>query len=185
MDVDLITAPPPAEAIAAMTAIDGVRVVPAVLNTQSGPEGHLGPESAGALLVLQGTFADEKRFAEFWLQVAEMMKLLAEAPGFIRRYNFAHGPHYTLIALWRSTDDARAFFGRPEHQASMRRMFERRWNYTHFAGLWEVADPRQRLFFCQTCDGITPSTETCCAGCGTPLLDPFGERDVPAAASIS
>jgi len=182
--MDLITAPPPAEATAAMSAINGLRVVPAMLNTQSGPEGHLGPENAGAILVLQGTFVDEARFAEFWMTVVELMTLLATAPGFIRRYNFTDGPHYTLIALWRSIADAHAFFGSGEHKAAMRTTVERRWNYTHFAGLWEVAQPRQRLFFCQTCDGITPSTEACCAGCGTPLLDPFGDNDVPATASV-
>ena len=50
-----------------MSAINGLRVVPAMLNTQSGPERHLGPENAGAILVLQGTFVDEARFAEFWM----------------------------------------------------------------------------------------------------------------------
>jgi heme-degrading monooxygenase HmoA len=119
------------------------------------------------------------------MQVADVMRLLAKAPGFIRRYNFADGPHYTLIALWRSIDDAHAFFGGAEHQSAMRTMFERPWNYTHFAGLWEVATPRQRLVFCQTCDGVTPSTQSSCTGCGAPFLDPFGGRDVPAAASIS
>ncbi len=167
-----------------MQAIDGVRIVPVMLNTQSGPEGHLGPESADAILILQGTFADEDRFTEFWTTVVELMELLATAPGFIRRYNFADGPHYTLMAWWRSVADAHAFFARPEHQAAMRTTFQRRWNYTHFAGLWQMADRRQRLFFCQTCDAITPSTEPACTGCGSPLHDPYGARDVRAAASV-
>lgn len=183
--MDLVSAPPPLEAVAAMTAIDGLRIVPATLNVQSGPERHLGPESAGAILMLQGTYADEERFADFWGQAVDMMRLLADAPGFIRRYNFVDGPHYTLIALWRSVEDAHAFFGRPEHQESMRLMFERRWNYTHFAGLWQVAEPRRRLFFCQACDGVMPSTESSCTGCGTALVDPFGVSDVAAAARLS
>jgi len=183
--VELITAPPPAEAVAAMRAIDGLRIVPVMLNIQSGPDRHLGPESAGAILLLQGTFADEARFNEFWTQVAAVMAQLSKAPGFIRRYNFADGPHYTLIALWRSVADAHAFFESDEHQAAMRATFERRWNYTHFAGLWETATPRQRLFFCQTCDAVTPSSEPRCSGCGSPLIDPFGGRDVPATASVS
>jgi heme-degrading monooxygenase HmoA len=182
--MDLITAPPPAESVAAMAAIDGLHIVPTTLNTQTGPEGHLGPEGAGALLFLQGTFVDERRFAEFWNQVTDLMSLLATAPGFIRRYSFADGPHYTLIALWRSIEEAHAFFGSPEHQAAMRTSFERRWNYTHFAGLWQIASTRQRLFFCQTCDGVTPSTDAFCTGCATPLTDPFGGHDVPAAARV-
>jgi heme-degrading monooxygenase HmoA len=183
--MELITAAPPVAAITAMSAIDGLRIVPSVLNLQSGPERHLGPERAGAILMLQGTFADEERFNEFWMNVADMMRRLATAPGFIRRYNFADGPHYTLIALWRSLDDAHAFFASDQHQAALRSTFERRWNYTHFAGLWEATTPRRRLFFCQACDGVIPSTESCCTTCGTPLFDPFGGRDANRAADVS
>jgi heme-degrading monooxygenase HmoA len=179
--VDLVTSPPPVEAVEAMRSIEGLRIFPVMLNAQSGPEGHLGPESAGAILVLQGTFAEEERFNEFWTNVVELMTLLVTAPGFIRRYNFADGPHYTLIAWWRSVADAHAFFARPEHQAAIRATFQRRWNYTHFAGLWQVADPRERLFFCQSCEGITPSSEPTCTGCGSPLEDPYGGGHVRAA----
>ena len=171
--MDLITAPPPAEAVAAMSEIDGLRIVPAVLNLQSGPDSHLGPENAGAILMLQGTFADADRFEEFWMRVSDMMRLLSKAPGFIRRYNFADGPHYTLIALWHTIDDAHAFFACEEHQAAMRSAFEQRWNYTHFAGLWEAAGPLRRLFFCQSCDGITESGRDRCDACGVVLIDPF------------
>src|SRR5690242_14220528 len=111
--VELLTQPPPMEAIARMTAIDGVRIAPTVLATQQGPERHLGPEAAGALLVLQATFVDEARASEFWSTAAGLMELLATAPGFIRRYNFTDGPHYTLIALWRTVADAHAFFAGP------------------------------------------------------------------------
>ncbi|GAA1929429.1 antibiotic biosynthesis monooxygenase family protein [Nocardioides marmoribigeumensis] len=182
--ITLLTGPPPPEALAAMAAIDGLRIVPTMLNTQQGPEAHLGPESAGAILVLQGTFADEGRFEEFWRTVVDLFSLLASAPGFIRRCNFADGPHYTLIAWWRTVEDAHAFFDRPEHRAAMRRTFERRWNYTHFAGLWQAVSPHRRLFFCPACDGIVPSTESSCTTCGTALPDPFGGSDVPTPASL-
>jgi len=183
--MDLVTGPPPDEAIAAMSAIDGVRMFPAMLNAQSGPESHLGPENAGAILVLQGTFADADKFQGFWSQAVALTRQLSTAPGFIRRYNFADGPHYTLIAWWRSVEDANAFFNTPEHQAAMRSTFESRWNYTHFAGLWQVASPHRRLFFCQHCDGVVPSTESSCTGCGAPLPDPFGGTDVRTAAGVS
>ena len=75
--VELLTQPPPMEAIARMTAIEGVRVAPTVLATQQGPDGHLGPEAAGAVLILQATFVDEERAAEFWLTAAGLM----EQPG--------------------------------------------------------------------------------------------------------
>ncbi|MBF4770489.1 hypothetical protein ISU10_22170 [Nocardioides agariphilus] len=180
-----MTGPPPPQAIEAMTTIEGVRMFPATINAQAGPDGLLGPESAGAILLLQGTFADMDGFDEFWVKVVELMRLLATAPGFMRRYNFADGPHYTLIAFWRTVEDAHRFFASPEHQAAMRLSFERRWNYTHFAGLWQVDSPHQRLFFCQSCDVVTASTESRCTGCGEALLDPYGDADVPAAHSLS
>ena len=55
----------------------------------------------------------------------------------------------------------------------MRQLFERRWQYTHFAGLWEMNTPRQRVIFCPECEGVTPSTETQCVGCGIDLFDPY------------
>ena len=58
--LELLTMTPPAEVIAKITAIEGVRIVPTVLTTQQGLERHLGPEAAGALLILQGTFVDEQ-----------------------------------------------------------------------------------------------------------------------------
>lgn len=171
--VELLTQAPPMEAIAKMTAIAGVRITPTVLGTQQGPDGHLGPEAAGAVLILQATFVDEDRAAEFWLTAAGLMERLATAPGFIRRFNFVDGPHYTLIALWRTPADAHAFFSSDHHQTAMRELFRRRWQYSHFAGLWEMTTPRQRVIFCQQCDGVTPATDLSCVGCGTELFDPF------------
>jgi len=171
--IELLSQPPPMDVIARMTAIEGVRVAPTVLATQRGPDGHLGPEAAGAVLILQATFVDEERAAGFWLTAAGLMELLADAPGFIRRFNFTDGPHYTLLALWRTVADAHAFFSTDEHQAAMRELFFHRWQYSHFAGLWEMTTPRQRVIFCQRCDGVTPTTERLCVGCGNELFDPF------------
>lgn len=171
--VELLTQPPPMEVIGKMTAIEGVRIVPTMLGTQQGPDRHLGPEAAGAVLILQVTFVDGDRADEFWLTAAGLMERLATAPGFIRRFTFADGPHYTLVALWRTTADAHAFFSSDEHQTAMRELFRRRWQYSHFAGLWEMTTPRQRVIFCQQCDGVTPATEGSCAGCGSDLFDPF------------
>jgi hypothetical protein len=38
---ELLSEPPPPEAIAKMTAIEGVRIVPTALMIQQGPDGHL------------------------------------------------------------------------------------------------------------------------------------------------
>lgn len=173
--VELVTGPPPPAVIARIGAIAGVAMTPAMLVTQRGPEGHLGPEAAGALLILQATFADADKAAGFWDAAAGLTEQLAIAPGFIRRYNFADGPHYTLFVLWRTTADAHAFFASDAHQAAMKELFTNRWQYTHFAGLWEVTTPRQRVIFCQQCDGVTPAGVTQCIGCGIDLHDPYVE----------
>lgn len=171
--VELLTQPPPMGAIARMVAIEGVQVTPTILATQQGPDGHLGPEAARAILLLQATFADEGRAAAFWQTAAGLMEKLATAPGFIRRYNFTDGPHYTLLAFWRTSADAHAFFSSDEHQAAMRDLFEHRWQYSHFAGLWECATPRQRMIFCQHCDAVTPASAGTCGGCSAELFDPY------------
>jgi heme-degrading monooxygenase HmoA len=171
--VELLTGPPPMEAIARMTSIEGVHIAPTVLATQQGPHRHVGPEGAGALLVLQATFVDEARAAEFWLTAAGLMERLADAPGFIRRVNFTDGPHYTLIAFWRTVADAHAFFSSDQHQSAMQELFRHRWQYSHFAGLWEMATPRNRLIFCQQCDGVTAAGTPHCTGCGVELFDPY------------
>ncbi|MEN3273189.1 MAG: hypothetical protein V7636_1950 [Actinomycetota bacterium] len=171
--VELLTSPPPMSAIARMTAIDGVQVVPTILATQQGPDSHLGPEEAGAVLILQATFVDEARAASFWDTAAGLMEKLATTPGFIRRFNFTDGPHYTLIALWRSVDAAHAFFTSDEHQEATRELFRHRWQYSHFAGLWETVTPRPRVIFCQTCDAVVPATDRTCSGCGVELFDPY------------
>jgi heme-degrading monooxygenase HmoA len=171
--VELLTEPPPMDVIARMVAIEGVQVTPTIVASQQGPDRRLGPEAAGAILILQATFVDADRAAGFWQTAAGLMEQLATAPGFIRRYNFTDGPHYTLIAFWRTTADAHAFFSGDEHQAAMRALFEHRWQYSHFAGLWECGTPRERVIFCQACDGVTPATAGTCRGCGTALFDPY------------
>ena len=70
---ELLSEPPPPEAIAKMTAIEGVRIVPTALTTQQGPDGHLGPEAAGAVLILQATFVDKQGAEKFWLRAAGLM----------------------------------------------------------------------------------------------------------------
>lgn len=177
---ELLTSPPPASATARLTSIDGVRVAPTVLAVQDGVEGQCGPEAAGALLLLQATFTDADRAAQFWDRVADLMELLATAPGFIRRYNFADGGHFTLLALWRTAADADAFFAGTAHQDAMRDLYAERWQHTHFAGLWEQRAPRQRVIFCDTCTGVTSASEAACRGCGHPQVDPYTGAQVRA-----
>ena len=102
----LLMLPRPPEATAAMAAIPRSQIAPVMLGTQQGPDGHLGPEKAGAILILQATFTDPEGSAAFWKALVPLFELLESAPGFIRRYGFADGPHNTLIAFWRTAQDA-------------------------------------------------------------------------------
>jgi heme-degrading monooxygenase HmoA len=169
----LLALPPPPEAIAAMLAIPRTQIAPTILATQQGPDGELGPESAGAILVLQATFSDPQGASGFWAAAVGLMELLASAPGFIRRYSFPDGPSITLIALWRTVTDAKAFAATPEHRAVVRDLSTNRWQYSHFSAIWEMTSNHGRVVFCDRCDAVTAASEAVCRGCGTPLLDPY------------
>ena len=170
---DLLPCPPPADVLPAMLALPGVAVAPTMLASQQGSDGHLGPEAAGAILMLQATFNDPDKAHDFWVVAARVMALLAEAPGFIRRYNFADGVHMTLIAFWRTVDDAKVFAARPEHRDAVRELFRNRWQYSHFAALWEMTSNHGRLIFCDECTGITAANEGVCRNCGAKLIDAY------------
>lgn len=167
--VQLLTLPPPADAIAAMAAIPGVAIAPTILATQSGPAGDRGPEDAGAVLMLQATFRSEEGAAAFWAAAVPLMALLADAPGFIRRYSFPDGPAITLFALWRTIDDARAYAASPEHRAAARDLFANGWQHTHFSALWQLASDHGRVVFCPDCRQASPATAVTCGCCAAPL----------------
>ncbi len=167
---ELLTSPPPMEAIMRMAAIPGVTIAPTILATQSGPAGHLGSEDAGAILILQATFATETGATGFWNAAVPLMELLAAAPGFIRRFSFPDGPRITLIALWETADDARAFAGSPEHRAAVRDLVAERWQYSHFSALWEMTSNHGRVVFCPECSGISPASHGACDTCQTAFV---------------
>ena len=170
---ELLTIPPPPEAIHSMLQIPRTQIAPTILATQQGPDGHLGPEAAGAILMLQATFADADGAQKFWAAAVPLMQLLASAPGFIRRFSFPDGPSITLIALWRSAESARAFAVSEPHAAAVRDLYRHRWQYSHFSALWEMTSNHGRMIFCDQCDGITAASVGVCSGCGTALSDPF------------
>lgn len=167
----LLALPPTPEAIAAMAALPGSQINPIVMGTMRGPEGHLGPEAAGAILILQATFTTEDSSASFWKAQILLMELLNTAPGFIRSYGFGDGPNNTLVVFWRTVDDAKAFAARPEHRQAMRDLYEQRWQYSHFAAIWEMASNHDRVIFCPDCRAVTSASERRCKGCDAELFD--------------
>jgi heme-degrading monooxygenase HmoA len=170
---ELLTLPPPPEAMAAMAAIPRSQITPTVLGTQQGPDGHLGPEKAGAILMLQATFTDPEGSATFWKALIPLFDLLESAPGFIRWYGFADGPHNTLIAFWRTAEDARAFSARPQHRAAVRDLYRQRYEYSHFAAIWEMTSSHDRVILCPRCRAVTSVADRRCSGCGAELLDVY------------
>jgi len=170
---ELLTSPPTPEAIMAMIGIPKTSIAPTILATQQGPDGALGPESAGAILILQATFSEAAGAEKFWVAAVPLMELLAVAPGFIRRYGFPDGPSITLIALWRTAADAKAFAQSPEHRSAVRDLYQQRWQYSHFSAVWEMATNHGRVIFCDQCDGITAASEKVCSGCGVELVDVY------------
>jgi heme-degrading monooxygenase HmoA len=169
--VELLDLPPTPEAIASLSALPGSQMVPTTIATMCGPEGHWGPEAAGAILMLQATFVTEEGIASFWKAQVPLMELLNTAPGFIRSYGFGDGPTSTLLVFWRSADDAKAFSTRPEHSQAMRDLYKQRWEYSHFAAIWEMTSNHDRVIFCPACPAVTSVSEQRCKGCGTGLFD--------------
>lgn len=165
--------PPPPDVAASMAAIPGLQIAPSMLVVQEGPESELGPEAAGAILWLQATFIREEGARRFWEASVPLMTQLADAPGFIRRYSFAAHLSANLIALWRTVDDARRFASSAPHREASRALFAGRWQHSHFSALWEMHRNQGRLFFCTTCDGVTPAPATACGSCGTEIIDVF------------
>jgi heme-degrading monooxygenase HmoA len=172
--VELLVAPPPGEAIAAMSAIPRLAIAPSILVTQQGPgeDGRAGPEAAGAVLLLQATFATTEGAERFWSAAIPLMTLLAEAPGFIRRFSFPDGPTINLLALWRTVDDAEAFARSPEHRAAVAGLYREGWQYTHFSAVWALHHGHDRIAFCP-CGTATPVLDRACSACGSPLFDQF------------
>ncbi len=172
--VELLVAPPPSDAIVAMAAIPRLTITPSILVTQQGPgeDGQLGPEAAGAILLLQATFATQEGADQFWESAVGLMTLLADAPGFIRRYSFPDGPTISLIALWRTVDDARAFAATPQHREAVRGLYKGGWQHTHFSAVWELHHSHDRVAFC-ACGAATPIGARQCSSCAEPLLDVF------------
>jgi len=147
-----------------------------MLGTMRGPDGHLGPEAAGAVLMLQATFTTQEGSEGFWGAQGQLMELLNTAPGFMRSYGFGDGPNNTLLVFWRAPDDAKAFAARSEHRKAVRDLYEQRWQYSHFAGIWEKALSNDRVIFCPGCPAVTSASELHCKGCGAELFDTYRAR---------
>ena len=123
--------------------------------------------------MLQATFTTQEGSESFWMAQTPLMALLNTAPGFMRSYGFGDGPNNTLLVFWRTVDDAKAFASRPEHRQAVHDLYEQRWQYSHFAAIWEKSSRNDRVIFCPDCRAVTSASEQRCMGCGLELLDAY------------
>lgn len=165
--------PPTEEAGAIVGQIPGVRFTEVPVLAVSGPEGHLGPEAAGAILHLHMTMIDEEKTKAFWMQVAITLKEAADAPGLIRFVAITDGLSQDAIGWWRTVEDAKSFAASAVHQAAIDEMHEVGFEYTHFAGLWQLVEPRHRHVYCDVCGTKNVLPSDGCRQCGGALADVF------------
>ena len=171
--VELRSFPPGEEVRQALAAIPGVRFTPGSVTGQEGPEGRLGPEAAGAVLILHFTASDAEAMVRFWAVNLPIIERLADAPGFIRRMSLTDGLSVYLIAFWRSVEDARAFTKLAEHRAAVQALYRDRILFSHFVGLWRSESLHPRHVFCPTCAQPAQAPVGRCPSCGQELPDVF------------
>ena len=140
---------------------------------QEGQEGRLGPEAAGAVLILHFTASDAEAMVRFWAVNLPIIERLADAPGFIRRMSLTDGLSVYLIAFWRSVEDARAFTKLAEHRAAVQALYRDRILFSHFVGLWRSESLHPRHVFCPTCAQPAQAPVDRCPSFGQELPDVF------------
>jgi hypothetical protein len=153
--------------------IEGLRQTPIPVIGFDGPEGHLGPEQAGAVLVLNMTMVDEERTQAFWRQVAVTCKAASQAPGLIRMMGFFDGNANWAVAFWRTVDDAQRYAKSTTHLDAIQEMHATNFEYMHYAGLWQPVEPRTRQAYCDECGAETLMPAERCGACGNELADVF------------
>ncbi len=138
-----------------------------------GPEAHLGHEAAGAILVLHTTMIDNDKAQLFHRQVAATLIAAASAPGMIRVVMATDGLSNDAYILWRSVEEAKAFASNTVHREAVSAMLRDRFEYTHFAGLWQQVEPRDRHVFCEKCGAESTMPIDHCSRCGNEVADVF------------
>jgi len=165
--------PPDADNEKLLGAIPGIRQTPIPVIGFDGPDGHVGPEGAGAVLVLHMTMVDEELTQRFWRQVAFTCQAASASPGFIRMVAFFDGAANWALGFWRRVEDAQAFAKSRTHLDAVKEMHEVGFEYTHYAGIWQPVEPRSRQAYCDACGEETLMPAEHCSRCGRELADVF------------
>jgi hypothetical protein len=149
------------------------RMTPGAVGALDGPEGNVGPEEAGALSLVYGSFADSDSAQRGFRSFTDAQRDLLDAPGFLRWFSFADGPHGYGLGLWRSAADAEAFTRGAFHRRIVTEQRQRPFEYSQFAGIFAAQGAGRRTVSCPACGAVTPAPTRGCHGCGRALDDGF------------
>jgi len=168
---------------AAQQAVPGARATPGVVGALSGSS-PVGPEAAGALILLHTTFADDDGAQRGYRLFTEMKAHMLASPGFLHWFTFSDGPNAYALGLWRTVEEVTAFIRSDAHRAMASEQRQRPFEYSQFAGMWTAAHLGDRCIYCERCHHATAAPAERCAGCGNALDDTFAaERREPRVAS--
>lgn len=173
--------PPGPENQMAFGSIPGVRFTEGVVFSVEGDD-PVGPEAAGAVLVLQGYLDGDEKAQQFWARGASTLRAARESPGFIRFIAFADGLSNYALGFWRSHEDAMAFRNSQVHTEAMRELDATGNQYGHFAGLFRTDRARDRHVYCDRCRTRNVMPAERCSSCGNELVDLFRTQAAAAGA---
>jgi hypothetical protein len=159
----------------AMGGIAGIRFTPGMVFAVDGPD-NLGPEDAGAVIVLHATLTSDEMAQTFYQKNADIMRTLRESPGFIRFMGVGDGLSLYGIGFWKTPETAAAFAKAQAHSVAVRDLNEAPYQYSQFAGIWAAHSVRPRRFFCDRCKRANAAPAQACTSCGNPLVDVFKEQ---------
>lgn len=148
------------------------RMTPGATGGLDGP-GNLGPEHAGALTLVYGSFADDTSAQRGFRAFTDAQRALLDTPGFIRWLSFADGPHGYGLGLWRAADDAAAFARSTFHRQVVTEQRQTPFEYSQFAGIYAAHTVGRRTMSCVACRTVSAAPATVCEPCGRTLDDGF------------
>lgn len=171
---------PEGEVAERMGALPGVRFTPGMVFSVE--KEQVGPEGAGAVLVLQNTLDTAEKAQQFWSRAATTIEAATRSPGFIRLIGFGDGPESYALAFWRTLEEAQAYAKDLPHREAVKELHATGNQYSHFAGLFKAQAARKRHIFCAHCIVENDANRTTCAQCGNALVDSFrrAEAALPA-----
>lgn len=150
--------------------------IPVVAFDGTEPDGSLGPEAAGAVLVLHMTMVEPERTQAFWRQVALVCRSASRTRGFIRMIAFFDGTANWALGFWRTVQDAADFARSPAHLEAIAEMHEKNFEYMHFAGLYTPVEQRVRHAYCDSCGAQAVMPQAACTSCGNEFTDVFRQQ---------